>query len=106
MKIYSGAISSSKSNQPFLFVTKNGSKRKIPLYEPQKVLETALAYDFEKNVLIISYNLLLDTLEIQILQKAVIFHFPPGFMKSSFKILGSFYPIESKPFSEKENKRI
>ncbi|EMO65062.1 LIC14007 family protein [Leptospira borgpetersenii] len=60
MKIYSGAISSSKSNQPFLFVTKNGSKRKIPLYEPQKVLETALAYDFEKNVLIISYNLLLD----------------------------------------------
>ncbi|AVV49489.1 hypothetical protein LEP1GSC120_2368 [Leptospira santarosai str. 200702252] len=60
MKIYSGAISSSKSNQPFLFVTKDGLKRKIPIYEPQKVLETSLVYGFEKNVLVISYNLLLN----------------------------------------------
>ncbi|EMY78865.1 hypothetical protein LEP1GSC060_1133 [Leptospira weilii serovar Ranarum str. ICFT] len=60
MKIYSGAMIPSKLDQPSLFVTKNGLKRKIPVQEPQKVLETSLAYRLEKNVLVISYNLLLD----------------------------------------------
>ncbi|EPG51714.1 LIC14007 family protein [Leptospira kirschneri] len=60
MKIYSGDIISSKLEKPFLFVTKNGLKKKILIQEPRKVLETSLANNLEKNVLVISYNLLLD----------------------------------------------
>ncbi|MCG6167960.1 LIC14007 family protein [Leptospira sanjuanensis] len=60
MKIYSGIIGSTKLDQPPMFVTKNGLKKRMPIQEPQKVLETSLAYSLEKNVLLISYNLLLD----------------------------------------------
>ncbi len=60
MKIYSGAFTSPKVEQPPLFVTKNGLKRKISVQEPQKVVEKSLAYSLEKNVLLISYTLLLD----------------------------------------------
>ncbi|EMG23651.1 hypothetical protein LEP1GSC150_3890 [Leptospira interrogans serovar Copenhageni str. LT2050] len=48
MKIYSGDIISSKLEKPFLFVTKNGFKKKILIQEPRKVLETSLANSLEK----------------------------------------------------------
>lgn len=104
MKIYSGDIISSKLEKPFLFVTKNGFKRKIPIQEPHKVLETSLANNLEKSVLVISYNLLLDHTGDSRLAENDYLSFSNRFREVFTQDSWFFYPIESKHFLKNENK--
>ncbi|TGK35106.1 hypothetical protein EHQ12_16035 [Leptospira gomenensis] len=60
MKIYSGALSGKNKDSPPLFVTRNGFKRRILLQEPRKSVELSVANGVDRNVLLISYTLLLD----------------------------------------------
>lgn len=104
MKIYSGDIISSKLEKPFLFVTKNGFKKKILIQEPRKVLETSLANSLEKNVLIISYNLLLDHTGDSKLAENDCLSFSNRFREIFAQDSWFFYLIELKHFLKNENK--